>query len=439
MHRALLAAALAVILAGCAKGGAPTQTPDYTGVGYVRVDDAVRHHPLYPQLKQYDEEIALLSGVGIPTPPADPAELARREAQLQGDLRAAADNAKTQLARLQDRYEREEREAVTAAVKSAAQAPGGSGGAGVVGGVASGYRQQAHVVEQRAQQSFDAYRTQVMTQDRAQLAAAAKRLADEADRKYRDRERALNSSEAQLAQQLAQKSAPDRLELRTKLQNLALDDASRQALQNQLHALDQADADQVAELRNRDQRTLQGYQSDLQRGMQKQMNAYAANVHRDTNVKLEQRAGLERTAVAQRVQALAPQVGAQLDGFQLASLPPRLRARIESIHQDFLNRYRADAQGELERFNKTRDALSQRYAQLHGAAGAADARTAKEVARLQHDRDTLYARIVDQVESTARLLGTKRGLKVVLGGAIAAGTGVDLTGDVERSLEQSHA
>ncbi len=428
------------MLAACAKnGGTPSQGPSYSGVGYVRVEDAVHRHPLYAQLKQYDEEIALLQGAGVPAPPIDAAELARREAELQRSLSAAAANAKAELGRLQQRYEQQEREAVVAALKSAGAAPGGSGGAGVVSGVASDFQRQAKEVDQRAQQSFDAYRNQVIAQDRAQLAAAAKRLSDEADRKYRDKEHGLSSAEAQLAQELAQKSAPQRLELRMKLQNLALNDAARKALEDQLQALDQADADQVAELRNRDQKTLQAYQSQLQDDVQSKMQAYSAQVHHDTNAKLEQRAGLERDAIQKNVRALAPQVSQQLDGFDLSKMPPSLRARVESIHQDFLNRYQADAQGELDRFDKTRQQLSTRYAELHGATAAADAQTAKEIARLQHDRDQLYAKIVDQVESTARSIGRKRGLKVVLSGAIAAGIGADLTDDVERNLEKSHA
>ncbi|TAM77673.1 hypothetical protein EPN44_02225 [bacterium] len=440
MRRVLLAIALTMTLAACAKsGGAPAQGPSYTGVGYVRVEDAVRRHPLYAQLKQYDEEIALLQGAGVPAPPVDAAELARREAELQHSLTAAAADAKAELGRLQQHYEQQEHEAVAAALKAAGAAPGGAGGAGVVSGVASDFQRQAKEVDQRAQQSFDAYRDQVIAQDRAQLAAAAKRLADEADRKYRDKEHGLSSAEAQLAQELAQESAPQRLELRTKLQNLALDQAARKALEDQLQALDQADADQVAELRNRDQKALGAYQSELQGDVQSKMQAYSAQVHRDTNAKLEQRAGLERDAIQKQVRALAPQVSRQLDGFELSKMPPPLRARVESIHRDFLNRYQADAQGELDRFDKTRQQLSARYAALHGAVGAADAQTAKEVARLQHDRDQLYAKIVDQVESRARAIGQRRGLKVVLGGAIAAGTGVDLTDDVERDLEKSHA
>lgn len=440
MRRVLFAVALAAMLAGCAKGGGgPAQRPSYAGVGYVRVEDAVRRHPLYPQLTQYDAEIAVLQGAGVPTPPVDAAELARREADLQRSLGAAAANAKAELGRLQQHYEQQEREAVAAALKSAGAAPGGPGGAGVVSGVAGDFRRQAKEVDQRAQQSFDAYRAQVIAQDRAQLAAAAKRLSDEADRKYRDKEHDLSSAEAQLAQQLAQKSAPPRLELRTKLQNLALDETARKALEDQLQALDQADADQVAELRNRDQKALQAYQGELQSDVQSKMQGYSAQVHHDTEAKLEQRAGLERDAIQKQVRALAPQVSQQLDGFDLTKVPPRLRARIESIHQDFLNRYRADAQGELDRFDKTRQQLSTRYAQLQGAVGAADAQTAQEIARLQHDRDQLYAKIVDQVESTARGIGRRRGLRVVLGGAIAAGTGVDLTDDVERDLEKSHA
>jgi len=431
---------MTIVSAGCAKGAhGPTAAPSYSGVGFVRVEDAVRRHPLYPQLTQYDEEIAVLEGSGAAAPPVDPAELRKREKQLEQSLAAASADAKAELARLQQRYEQQEREVIAAALHSAGVMPSANAGGDVVQGVAANFQAQAKAVTQRAQQSFDAYRAQVVAQDRAQLDAEAKRLAEEADRKYRDKAHDLNAAEEQLAQQLAQKSAAERLEIRTKLQNLALDDADRKQLEAQLEALNQADADQIAQMRNRDQQTLQAYQQQLRSEVQTRMQAYAAQVHRDTNAKLEQRAGVEREAVQKQVQALAPQVNQQLSGFDVSKLTPDLRARIESIHQDFLRRYQADAQGEVERFNKTRDELSRRYAALNGAVGAADAETAKEIERLQHDRDQLYQKIVGQIEAAARQIGQARGLRVVLGGAIAGGTGVDLTGDVEHDLEKSHA
>ncbi|HVA37563.1 MAG TPA: hypothetical protein VNJ51_08120 [Candidatus Dormibacteraeota bacterium] len=439
MRRLLAAAVLATALGGCSHAGPGPAAPAYAGVGYVRVEDAVRRHPLYPQVIQYDEEIAVLQGAGVPTPPVDPAEMRKRESELQRNLATAAANAKAELARLRAHYEQQERVAIDAAMKAAGVAPPGNGGAGVVSGVAGTFQEQARAVDERAQKAFDAYREEVIAQDRAQLDAAAKRFSDEADRKYRGKVRDLESAEAQLAQQLAEKSAPQRLALRTKLQNLALDDAARKQLEQQLQALDQADADQVAELRNRDQKTLQAYQAELRSQVQTQMQAYADKVHRDTRAKLEQRAGAERQAVQQQIKALAPQVGRQLAGFDISKLPPDLRARIQAIHEQFAQRYQKDAQGELDRFNKTRDALSQRYAALHGAAGAADAATAKQVAQLRTERDQLYARIVGEIESTARDIGKERGLKVVLGGAVAGGTGVDLTSAVERAVEKAHA
>ncbi|MDE2572014.1 MAG: OmpH family outer membrane protein, partial [bacterium] len=201
---------------------------------------------------------------------------------------------------------------------------------------------------------------------------------------------------------------------------------------------DQADADQVAQMRNRDQKTLEQYQSDLRGQVRSQMQSYADRVHKNTDAKLEQRAGTEQASVQREVAALAPRVGQQLAGFDASKLPPNLRSRIESIHQDFSKKYQGDAQAALDRFNKARSDLAAQYDQLHGLGGAADAATAKQIADLQKQRDTLYQKIVGEIESAARQIGQTRGLKVVLGGAVAGGTGVDLTTDVEHNLEKSH-
>src|ERR1700761_6030171 len=93
--RRLLALAACGWLAACAHGDSsapPAATSSGSGrVGYVRMDELVKKHPLYGQLAQYDQNIEALNlNALVPHTLVAGPELKRQEAQLDAQLRAAA-------------------------------------------------------------------------------------------------------------------------------------------------------------------------------------------------------------------------------------------------------------------------------------------------------------------------------------------------------------
>ena len=85
---------------------------------------------------------------------------------------------------------------------------------------------QAQAVEQAANQNLDAYRGELVKQDQAAERSLQVSLAERAQRTYRAAADRLQKNESDFALQQASEDASDRLSLRTKLSNLALDDAS---------------------------------------------------------------------------------------------------------------------------------------------------------------------------------------------------------------------
>ena len=88
--RALPALVACALLAACARGGAPAPAPPAPSggrVGYVRMDDLVKKHPLFGQLAQYDANIEALGLTGlVPHALADGPQLKAEEARLQAQL-----------------------------------------------------------------------------------------------------------------------------------------------------------------------------------------------------------------------------------------------------------------------------------------------------------------------------------------------------------------
>ena len=77
----------AVLPSGC---GPNVHSSSIRGTGYVRLDEVVKHHPLYPQLSQIDDAIASINlSAAAPRVPLSASQIAKQTAILNGELRAA--------------------------------------------------------------------------------------------------------------------------------------------------------------------------------------------------------------------------------------------------------------------------------------------------------------------------------------------------------------
>src|SRR5271170_6202160 len=128
MSGRLLALVACGVLAACAHGGssAPTPVPSGGRIGYVRMDDLVKKHPLFGQLAQYDANIQALNlSALVPHVLAGSAQLKAEQAQLEAQLDAAAKRTDALLAAKGKSYQDRENAAIAAALRGA-DVPGGA-------------------------------------------------------------------------------------------------------------------------------------------------------------------------------------------------------------------------------------------------------------------------------------------------------------------------
>ncbi len=419
----------ALVVAGCGRAPQPND-PNVRGIGYVRVDDALKRHPLYPQLSQLQDAIDALNlkSVGAGTGTHTPAQIAAQTRELNRELVAAQQRANAMLHRKQQDYQQREQAAIRAAV---AASGAGTNGAQAPSQMQSVSTQQAAQVSAQANADLRAYQRSVIAQDSAAVAQLQHQLSGRADQAYRQRATQLQEQESQLSLELSQQDAAKRLDLRMKLNNLALSDAQRKQYRDGLAALDRQEAAVVATQHANDQKTLAAYQQQLRSRTQGQLAAAAQKVHAQTQSKL-----------AQRHNEVSQQTASQLAGLQPqgvpANLPAATREKLAQIDKQYKSQFSADAQKTIAQYQQTKADLDAQYAALQGADGAATGAAGKQLADLQRQRDDLYNKMVDQIKRDAGQVGAKRGLQVVFMSIEAAGGGIDLTSDVEKDIESVH-
>ena len=443
MIRPLAAIVALTTLAACSHATtSPSAAPSGSGkIGYVRMDELVRKHPLYAQLAQYDQSIQAFDlRATAPRAVAQGPEIQARERDLQHQLSAAADRTKKLLDEKQKQYQAQEAAAITAALRSAGT--GGPGAMQIAGSVNATAQQQTGGAAAQAQRDLESYRVTLQKQADAQIGAVQKALSDRANRTYRAQADRLQAGEAALSLRLANEDSAQRLALRTKLSSLALDDAAREDAQKQLAALDRKEADAVAAQRNRDQQTLAALQTQLRTQVQNDLRKQVDQIHQRSMMQLAQR----QAALVKQMQVASANgplvqttvVNGKPQQQVNPNLPPALRSRIQQLHNDYQKRFQSDAQTTITEFNKTREDLSRRYAELHGVDAAATAGAQNQIATLKKKRDDLYGQITAQIGREVRVIAQERGISVVLTDVVAPVGGVDLTQDAMKDIESLH-
>lgn len=413
--------------AGCARQPQAGDS-NVRGIGYVRVSQAVKSDPLYPQLAQIQDAIDALDVRALGAPPLTGKQIAQQTQELNRELKAAQTRADALLARKQADYARAEQSAVAAALKAAGAGTNGTQALTQMQGVAGA---QAAAVNGAARSDLAAYQRAVIAQDNAALAQVERQLNDRANQSYRQKATQLSEQESQLALELSQQDAAKRLELRTKLNNLALDDATIASYRKQLAAIDAREGAIVNAQRARDARTLAAYRRQLQASTQAGMSAQARQINASTRAK-----------IAAQQNAVVGQTSSQLPGLQPppipAGLPASTRTRLAQINTQYRSKFEADARATIAQYQATKSDLDAQYSALHAANATADGAAQKQIAGLRRQRDDLYAKMVAQVKQYAGTEAAKRGLTVVFMNVSAAAGGIDLTNDVEKDIESIH-
>ncbi len=420
--------ALAVIIAiaGTACSRVDVNSSQIRGVGYVRLDDVVKHHPLYNQLSQIDDAIAAINlAASAPQVPRSAKEIAQDVKALNADLKAAQSRANKILAQKQADYNRKEQAAVAAALAAAGE---GNAGAAAAAQMNAGSSQQAQNAAQAADKQFEAYQRSVIDQNNAAFQTVSKELQAQANNKYNALAAQLSQKESAAQLKLSQADAPTRLSVKTRLSNLALDDATRKRLQAQLAGLQKKESDATNAERAADEKRLLAYRRQLQAQTASAVGAQAAKLRSQTQAQLQS----QRNKVSSQLRGLGPQQ--QLP----TNLSPATKAKIQQIQQQFAAQFQADAQQTIDDYNATKDDLDRQYAALHGADVGATGAAAKQLADLQRQRGDLYDKIVAQIKDSTARIARDRGLKVVFVDVEATPGGYDLTNEVTKDIESLH-
>lgn len=440
LRAALLASAIAFSLAACARQAAtPVESPRPTAdarVGYVRMEALVKKHPLYSQLARLDDDLQALQLTSVGSEIArSGAGIALEEKRLQRELDLAASRTKAALAQKQQDYAKREQSAINAALGGAAGTGAGPGGAEIAGGIVAQARVQQRSVLHDAQKNLDTYRTQVIAQDRGAVASLNTSLAERASRTYRARADQLQKAESDAALQLASDDAAERLSLRTKLSNLALDDASREDVKKQLTQIDNKEADALGAMKNRDQETLAVLQKRLHDNVRDELRTQVAAMQKRTLSKINER---ELSTRQQIVKALTPLAAPAAGSANVpAGIAPDMRAKLETLHKKYQSDFNKDASQTIAAFQKTRADLTRRFRELGGVDRRAQAGANQQMDALQKQRVDLYGQMVAQIDREVKTIAQRRGIDVVVSG-VAPGGGVDLTADAEKDIESLH-
>jgi Outer membrane protein (OmpH-like) len=419
---AVLSASATLAIGGCAPN---VHSSTIRGTGYIRLDDVVKHHPLYAQLTQLDDAIAAINlQVAAPQVPLNAKQITAQVAVLNRDLRAAQDRANKILAQKQRDYARREQQAVAAALAAAGVRGSGASASQQMSGASA---QQAAQAAQAANAGLVAYQQNVIAQDNAATSSVAKQLQTQAAEKYRAKAEQLQQNETDLSLRLTQQDAAARLAIKMKLNNLALEPDARKQAQAQLAALGAKEAAALSAQRNADEATLRAYQGQLDRQTGDAIRSQVGAIQAQTRTKLEER----RNEVGSQLRSLGPPA-------LPANLPPDVQSRIAQIHKQFISQFQADAGKTVAEYNDTKSDLDRQFAALHGADVGATGAAAKELQALQKRRGDLYQQIVAQAERDARRIAKDQGFSVVFVNVWAAAGGYDLTNQVIKDIESQH-
>lgn len=419
-----LALAAAVVFVGCSR--VDVHSEKVRGVAYVRIDEVIKHHPLYPQVQQLENAVTAINlEATMPRAPLSPQEITQQTNLLNKQLKDAQNRANAIIAQKQRQYGDQERQADIAALKAAHIDPAA---AGIGEQMNATSQQQAQAAAQAAQQDYQQYQQSVVAQDNKAMSSVAQQLSKEADQKFRARAEEYQQEETDLSLRLAQQDATQRLALRTKANNIAMDPTTRKEVADQLAALDKKESDQVAALRAQHAKDLAAYQNQLRS---------------QTGVAIQKQMSTIRTQTQAKLSARQQQVGAQLRGLGAApvprqSIPPDVQAQLAKIHQQFGAKFQSDAQATVAEYNATKSDLDRQFAALHGEDVGATGAAAKQLSDLQKRHDDLLAQIQSQIQREANKVAKDDGFTVVFDNVQAANGGYDLTNDLIRDVESLH-
>lgn len=399
-----LAVIIVILLAGCA---ANAQTP----AGSIDVNALLPRHPLYSTLAQYDRQIAVLQGTLHTEFANEGAVIANSSSAIGRDL------DREQTAALRDRVD-SGRFPRDVAIRMPAASPSERD---IQNGLAQTYALQRAQLHAAASNDLAAYRSALATAQQHAFTSFVAAVSARSRQAYAARAQELREQESELLLDEARRDAPTRLQIRAKLQTLALDASSRARLLARLNAIQAREDGQVNAMRKVHAHALAAYAAELRARQDSDIAQLSAQIQSRGRITAAARERVSREQIA--------------DAGPLAL--PALAARHTGSAADMRAQYAAllHAQpGNPQAIAAVREDLRNRLRSLQQAHAADTQSIESQIWWLRHDRDAVRKRMVAQIFSEAERVARDRGLSRVSDRHAAPAGSVDLTAAVSAQL-----
>ncbi len=441
---AAIAATIAVSLGACSKqqggqGGAfEFGSPGAVSgtVGFVDMDAIVATHPLHSQLQAMQDQISVLQQVASAVPTGMNPQQSAAYDQLQRELAASSDKFQQDLGQRRALYEKREAGAISKLQASALGSSANSGG--VLGGLQQQYGAQAQALQKQAFATFNNYRDELFRQDGEHLKSVQQLIAADMRGKLKQRESELSSTETKYSISLVKADQEQRLNLQTRLQNLALSDKDRKQYQDQLNAIDANEQSRINALKARDNAEIATFEKGLNAQAASEYAAERSKTQAATQAKLVARQREMQTAMSPQMQALSGKFQQQLnDANAKLANNQKYKAQALDVHNQMQTAYMAEANTAEASYRQVREQLVAKYSAIAHMQFQDNEAIAAQADKLAADRHDLYQKIVDQVQAQITQIAQKDGVAIVFTSIRGAGTAVDLTAEVRKAINSS--
>ena len=407
-----IAAILVLLLAGCA---ASAQTRPAS----VDVNALLPQHPLYGTLAQYDRQIAALRGT-LHT------QFANADLQIDhsvGAIRRDLSQTATRAAHAPTSFSSHANSvnSVILSLSKDGRARRGPDSSNIASNIRQTYQTQHAQLQSTAQRDMAHYRATLLAQQQHAYQTFVQSVDRRTQQAYDARAQELREKESTLLLNLAHKDAPQRLQLRAKLQTLTMDAATRSKMQQRLHAIQAREDAAVAALRRKDAGVLDAYAAQLRSKSDADIAKMAAELQSRTNAN-----------IAARERVLAAQTSGS-DALAVPSAPSQAASRtdMQAQYNALMNAPPADT----TTFANARDDLTRRFTDLRNSHDDDTQHTQSQIAWLEHDRDAVRKRMVAQIMFEAGRLAKDRGYSNVYPASQAPPGSADLTPAVRADLK----
>jgi len=434
--RACAALALALMtfaIGGCAKTAEILSSrPAAHGIAYVDIDKVVQAHPLHPELQALEDQITLLNAQSVSAPQAVTPAQRDAQAALERDLAAAEAQFEQDMLRKRQFYQAQEQAALANISAGSGASPQSNN---VIGDMQREFNDQMKQLQTSGAKTLEAYRTSLFKEDQAHLKSVQQLLATDVQAKVRAKESQLVASETAYQVQLAHQDQDQRLNLKTKLENLTLSPQDRSQYAAQLQDIETREEFLTNQMKSKDNATLSAYEKTLQGQAAARFDAERSATEKQTSEKLAARQSEMNVQFHQQATALGTKFNQRLTDVNKAiASDPALQQKAQAIQNQTQVKFEADAASAMASYRDTRKALVDKYSEIAHMQFQDDQAIQAQIDGIAAQRRDLYAKILGQVQQQVSEVAQSRGIAIVFDSVAGSGSAVDLTDQVAKAV-----